>query len=78
MPAPYATLWLSEDGTGALGAEVGLGKRVRPVEERILEVDIEEIDGVGVLSEELEELVLEIDERAADDLESAVITVIVE
>ena len=78
MPAPYATLWLSEDGAGALGAEVGLGKRVRPVEERILEVDIEEIDGVGVLSEELEELVLEIDERAADDLESAVITVIVE
>ena len=44
----------------------------------MLEVDIEEIDGVGVLSKELEEVVLEIDERAVDDLKSAVITVIVE
>ena len=114
MPAPYATLWLSEDGAGALSAEVGLGESVRLVEERMLEVDVEdinggmlevdveEIDGVGVLSEELEELVLEIVETAAktdaigvlceeveelmletaartvDDLETFVITVIVE
>lgn len=46
--------------------------------ERMLEVDIEEIDGVGVLSNELEELVLEIDETAVDDIRRAVITVIVE
>lgn len=44
----------------------------------MLEVDIEEIDGVGVLSNELEELVLEIDETAVDDIRRAVITVIVE
>ncbi len=44
----------------------------------ILEVDIEEVNGVGVLSIELEELVLETDETAADDLETAVITAIVE
>ena len=78
MPAPYATLWLSEDGAGALGGEVGLGESARSVLERMFEVDVEEIDGVGVLSKELEELVLEIDERVVDDLESAVITVIVE
>ena len=50
----------------------------------MLEVGIEDVDGVGVLCkgvEELkdfEELVLEADETIVDDVESAVITVIVE
>ena len=44
----------------------------------MLEINIEEVDGVVVLSKELEELVVEIDETAIDDLETAVITVIVE
>ena len=44
----------------------------------MLEVDIEEVDGVGVLSNGLEELVLEIDETVVDDVESADITVMVE
>ena len=50
----------------------------------MLEVDIEEVDGVGVLCKGFEELkdfkdlVLENDETVVDDVESAVITVIVE
>ena len=44
----------------------------------MLEVDFDEIDGVGVLSEELEELVLETAARTVDDLETSVITVSVE
>ena len=75
IPAPYAALRLFDDGAGTLGVEVGLREGGRPVLERMLEVDIEEVNGVGVLSKEL---VLEIDERAVDDLTSAVITVIVE
>ena len=58
--------------------EVGLREGERPVLERMLEVEVEEVDAVGVLSKEPEELVLEIDETAVDDVESAVITVIVE
>ena len=58
--------------------EVGLREGERPVLERMLEVEVEEVDAVGVLSKEPEELVLETDETAVDDVESAVITVIVE
>ena len=64
--------------------DVGLRLGPKPVLERMLEVGIEDVDGVGVLCkgvEELrgfEELVLEVDETIVDDVESAVITVIVE
>ena len=52
--------------------------------ERMLEVGTEDVDGVGVLCKGLEELkdfkelVLELDEAVVDDVERAVITVIVE
>ena len=52
--------------------------------ERMLEVGIEDVDGVGVICKGFEELkdskelVPEIDEEVVDDVESAVITVIVE
>lgn len=85
-----------EGGFGAaLGVEVGLGEGGRVVMEGILGVDVEGIEGVGVLFKGLEELVLELDgvvvlfkeveelmvktaARTVDDLETSVITVIVE
>ena len=46
--------------------------------EGMLDLEIEEVNGVVALSTELEELVVEIDETAVDDLETAFITVMVE
>ena len=70
--------------------EVVLSKELEELEELVLEVDgvrvlsngldelVLELDGVVVISEEVEELMIETAARTVDDLETSVITVIVE